>query len=69
MVSVAVSLAVCGEFVVERREALPDKHCETELSVGTEYCSSNPAVPDSSCNTVKFQPTFTANNSQTLVLR
>ena len=50
---------MCGEVVVEQREALPDKHCETELSVGTEHFSSNPAVPDSSFNTVKLQPTWT----------
>ena len=58
-VQTGVSPAVCGEVVVEQREALPDKHCETELSVGTEHCSSNPAVPDSSCNTIKLQPTRT----------
>lgn len=36
MVSVAVqtdvSPAVCGEFVVEQREAVPDKQCETIVS-------------------------------------
>ena len=63
MVSVAVqtdvSPAVCGEFVEEHREALPDKQCETELSVGTEHCSFDPAVADSRCNTIKLEPTWT----------
>ena len=63
MVSVAVqsdvSPAVCGKFVVEQREALPDKQFETELSVGTEHCSFDPAVADSRCNTIKLEPTWT----------
>ncbi|KAL9967720.1 hypothetical protein ACROYT_G026009 [Oculina patagonica] len=46
MVSVAVqtdvSPAVCGAFVVEQREALPDKQCETELSsASTKHCPAN----------------------------
>jgi len=45
--------------VVEQREALPDKQCETELSVGTEHCSFDPAVADSRCNTIKLEPTWT----------
>ena len=63
MVSVAVqtdvSSVVCGEFVVEQREALPDKQSETEFSVCTEHCSSDPALVDSRCNTIKLEPTWT----------
>ena len=63
MVSVAVqtdaSSVVCGEFVVEQREALPDKQSETEFSVFTEHCSSDPALVDSRCNTIKLEPTWT----------
>ena len=63
MVSVAVETdvpsVVYGESVVEQREALPDKQSETELSVCTEHCSSNPAEADSRCNTIKLEPTLT----------
>lgn len=63
LVSVAVqtdvSSAVCGEFVVEQREALRDKQSETEFSVCTEHCPSDPAVADSRCNTIKLEPTWT----------
>ena len=62
MVSVAVqtdvSSVACGEFVVEQREALPDKQSETEFLVCTEHCSSYPAVSDSRCNTIKLEPTW-----------
>ena len=54
-----VSSAVYGESVVEQREALPDKQSETEFSVCTEHCSSDPAVADSRCNTIKLEPTWT----------
>lgn len=53
------SSAVCGEFVVEQREALRDKQSETEFSVCTEHCPSDPAVADSRCNTIKLEPTWT----------
>jgi len=63
MVSIAVqtdtSSVVCGEFVVEQREALPDQQSETELPVCTEHCSSDPAVADSRCNTIKLKPAWT----------
>ena len=63
MVSVAVqtdvSSVVCGEFVIEQREALFDKQTETEFSVCTEHCSSDPAVADSRSNTIKLEPTWT----------
>ena len=45
--------------MVEQREALPDKQSETEFSVCTEHCSSDPAVADSRCNTIKLEPTWT----------
>jgi len=54
-----ISSVVCGEFVVEQREALPDKESETELSVCTEHCSSDPAVAELRCNTIKLEPTWT----------
>ena len=78
MVSVAVqtdvSSVVCGEFVIEQREALSNKQTETEFSVRTEHCSSDPAVADARCNTIKSnQPgqesTFIANKLQILALR
>ena len=50
---------MCGEFVVEQREALPDKQSETEFSVCTEHCPSDPAVADSRRNTIKLAPTWT----------
>ena len=63
MVSVAVqtdvSSVVCGEFVVEQREALPDKQSEIEFSVCSEHCLSDPALVDSRCNTIKLEPTWT----------
>ena len=63
MVSIAVqtdiSSVVCGEFVVEQREPHPDQQSETELSVSTEHCSSDPAVAGSRCNTIKLEPTWT----------
>ena len=64
MVSVAVqtdvSCVLCGEFLVEQTQALPDRQSETELSVFTEHCSSDPAMADSRCNTIKLQPTTVA---------
>ena len=63
MVSVAVqtdvSSVVCGEFVIEQREALSDKQTETEFSVCTEHSPSDPAVADSRCITIKLEPTWT----------
>lgn len=50
---------LCGEFEVEQREALPDKQIETEFSVCTEHCPSDPAVADSRCNAIKLEPTWT----------
>ena len=64
MVSVGIqtdiSPAVCGEVVVEQREALVDKQCQTVLlSASTKHCPCNHPVADSRCNTIKLEPTWT----------